>query len=174
MSNARNLANLMGTNTVIPQSKVNLSLAASDMPTGSVLQVLSDEISSPTGNLTTTYADVGLSISITPTSSSSKIWICMNTQGYVVQSGGFGARLLRGTTEIFAPAPTSSTGPLALYSSSGSLYAPVGFQYLDSPSTTSAVTYKIQARKYDGDAAQFLRDMSGTAKAYLTAWEIAG
>ena len=38
MSNARNLADLMGTNTIVPQSKVNLSLAASDMPSDTVLQ----------------------------------------------------------------------------------------------------------------------------------------
>lgn len=81
MSNARKLANLLGTSTTVPSSK--LSLASGDMPTGSVLQCV-----------TTNYPDdfqftlsasgsasdngkmevaTGLNCSITPSSTSSKI-----------------------------------------------------------------------------------------------------
>ena len=98
----------------------------------------------------------------------------MNTFTYMVQSGGLGARLLRNGTDIFNPNAQNSTGPLGVYSSTGSIYAPYGFQYLDSPSTASPITYKIQARKYDSDDSQFMRTNTTDATAYMTVWEIAG
>ena len=98
----------------------------------------------------------------------------MNTFTYMVQSAGLGARLLRNGIDIFNPNAQNSTGPIGIYSSTGSMYSPYGFQYLDSPSTTSPITYKIQARKYDSDASQFMRTNTTDATAYMTVWEIAG
>ena len=76
MSNARKLANLLGTSTTVPSSK--LSLSAADMPTGSVLQVQNTQY---TGTTSTSCADSTnvelshLTVNITPTSTSSIIRI---------------------------------------------------------------------------------------------------
>ena len=149
MSNARNLANLMGTNTLVPQSKVNLSLAASDMPTGSVLQAIySEESSSVTGSSGNTYTTVA-SASITPVSTSSKILI--NFQSVYSANGNahFLGQILRGSTAIgsqtwydnsvsmWAQYPTGSTPD-------SSASYDINMMYLDSPSTTSSTTYYIQ------------------------------
>ena len=48
------------------------------MPTGSVLQVVQAEYSSETSSTSGTYADTGLTATITPTTSSSKILVSVN------------------------------------------------------------------------------------------------
>lgn len=147
MSNARNLASLLGTSATLPSSK--LSLAAGDMPSGSVLQaVYSEGSSSVTGSSANTYTTVA-SASITPVSTSSKILI--NFQSVYSSNGNahFLGRILRGSTAI---------GEQTWYDSSVSMWAqyPTGstpdssasydinLMYLDSPSTTSSTTYNVQ------------------------------
>ena len=79
MSNARNLANLMGTNTLVPQSKVNLSLGASDLPTGSILQVQS---ATEDGDFSGSGQNIDImTLTITPSSTSSKILVMVVHSG---------------------------------------------------------------------------------------------
>ena len=173
MSNARILADLMGTSTTVPSSK--LSLAAADLPSGSVLQIQTGELTTQYQN-TSSYADVGLSVTITPSSSSSKIYIFMNTTAYLPTSSGFGMQLFRDSTEIYDPSAENATGPIAFYNrTTGSIYGSAVLQYLDSPATTSAITYKIKARNYDTDVSYFTRTLgTQVSKAHITAMEIAG
>jgi hypothetical protein len=72
-------------------------------------------------------------------------------------SVGMGIRLLRDTTTIWDP-PQSGTGPFMWYSSGGSttsqeLDGHAMVNYLDSPSTTSSVTYKTQGRPHSSSNA---------------------
>jgi len=92
MSNARILADLMGTSTTVPSSK--LSLAASDMPSGSVLQVKST-IYSPNrvSTTNTSMQDTGLSLSMTLSSSSNKVFIMVNG-GHCYVATGFADGLI--------------------------------------------------------------------------------
>ena len=102
----------------------------------------------------TSYTDVsGLSVTITPTLSTSKILIAASF-GVTASNGGaniywFGVvQLLRGSTSLQAiPAG-------GYYPSAGgihtAIYVPTSFNYLDSPATTSATTYKIQAANFFG------------------------
>ena len=74
MSNARKLANLLGTSTTVPSSK--LSLVAADMPTGSIVQIVSTTKTDGFTTSSSTATDVtGFSASITPTSTSNKILV---------------------------------------------------------------------------------------------------
>ena len=148
-------------------------IKASTLPAGSVLQVQTGILTTG-GALTASWADTGLSVTITPSSTSSKIWILMHTQTYNDANAGLGYKLFRGTTEIFDPNPDNGSGPLGQYTGGNNHYGPATLQYLDSPATTSATTYKIQARRYAANAAHFLRDSTTDGKAYITAWEIAG
>ena len=101
-----------------------------------------------------TFADIGLSASITPSSSSSKILVQVqastgSTVGYSMKT-----RLMRGSTAIHigdaaGNRPRASTENTGIYASTSNLSSfPVSIIFLDSPSTTSAVTYKVQYASY--------------------------
>jgi hypothetical protein len=121
--------------------------------TGAVLQVVSVNKSDTwTYSGSTTFQDItGLAATITPTSSSSKILVQVNinisgTERY------HGARLLRGSTLIGEGDTSSNRSSVSISSGSNqdeptNLYVMrnSSFSFLDSPSTTSATTYKVQA-----------------------------
>ena len=98
----------------------------------------------------TTMTDTGLSVTITPTSATSTILILVSQQiqwRREVTAIGGGFRLMRGATEIFVgynanndAFKLSNTVSQAVFNG----YWPLN--YLDSPATTSATTYKTQAR----------------------------
>jgi hypothetical protein len=102
----------------------------------------------------TGYTDVsGLSVTITPTLSTSKILIACSF-GMTASNGGaniywFGvAQLLRGSTSLQA-IPAGGYYPIG-GGVNTAIYVPTSFNYLDSPATTSATTYKIQAANFFG------------------------
>ncbi len=115
---------------------------------GKVLQVVSsfknDTFS--TSN-TTTFLDVtGLSVSITPSSTSNKILVFFNIA--IGPSSSALYRLMRDSTEI-APATTSgshNSGWMIYCSSDSNISELNSGQHLDSPSTTSQITYKVQIK----------------------------
>ena len=117
---------------------------ASSVDLGKVLQVLIVEDSTEQSISTTTYTDTGLSLSITPSSTSSKILCLWNMHIYNGATGsGFGTRLLRGSTNVFTTAQLYDT-----YSSASEMRVRSDYKHLDSPSTTSAITYKVQVGSY--------------------------
>jgi hypothetical protein len=127
-------------------SAINLSnataLAKAALPTGSVLQVVQNTYASAFSTSSPTFVDTGLSASITPTSSSSKILVIASQPGFTIYSGGGNAiipRLLRGATEILR---------LGQAQNATSTFTAFGINvlYLDSPATTSSTTYKTQIR----------------------------
>ena len=76
MSNARNLADLLGTNTTIQTAKLaDDAVTGAKLPTGSVLQVVQGELGTTTSKSPAQGTDAasGLTATITPSSSSSKI-----------------------------------------------------------------------------------------------------
>lgn len=111
---------------------------------GKVLQVVNATTTTAATNTTTTYADSNLTASITPTSSTSKILVLV-TQGvgHASATQGLKLQLMRNSTSI------SVFGAFAGFVLVSGTYAEVygsylGVNYLDSPATTSAVTYKTQ------------------------------
>ena len=158
MSNARNLANLLGTGSVVPTSK---------MPTGSVLQVVEGTRNDGTNTGSSTYSDAGLSAAITPTSSSSKIFVIVGAgMGNTTAGTNNNVRILRGSTEI------RSFSRVA-FQANGHMNAHQIFTVLDSPSTTSATTYKVQYMT-DGGAFRINDNSGDTSVATITVMEIAG
>ena len=137
---------------------------------GRVLQVVSS--SSTTGTYpTTSFTDVtSSSISITPTSSSSKILYTYTSGGKI--SGGSvnncSLNLLRDSTVI---KDAQRWG----FVQSGSLHVPfpLSVSHVDSPNTTSAVTYKIQLK--EGTSGNWeINDANSLASAVVILMEIAG
>jgi hypothetical protein len=115
---------------------------------GKVLQVVSVFKSDSFSSSSTSFTDVtGLSVTITPTLNTSKILVLATVNG----QGSPGTneatiRLLRDSTAISigdtAGNRTRSSGDIFMLAEGSSTNVAIGF--LDSPATTSAITYKIQ------------------------------
>jgi hypothetical protein len=111
--------------------------------TGKVLQVVNATYSTTFNTSSTSYADTGLSATITPTSSSNKILIIINQTGLLKETSDNAGRikLVRGSSEINLEFENDfgRNGSTDLNAVGGT-----GTSYLDSPATTSATTYKTQ------------------------------
>lgn len=127
------------------------SLTSSQLPTGSVLQVV-QAVKTDTFSTTSasgTFADItGLSVSITPSSASNKILIMAEVRTATPGSNGSFIRAVRDSTAIYIG--DSGGGSRVRIAAQG--YNPdnnsnnnLTIMYLDSPATTSSTTYKIQA-----------------------------
>jgi len=118
------------------------------MPTGSVLQVVQESgASRTTVSSSATWTSTTLTQAVTPTSTSSKILIGLSQHIRVFGShtnvrGGL--RLLRDSTVIWNTVGTGET--VQVRGSPSEIDQVVNIQFLDSPSTTSAVTYTLQIR----------------------------
>jgi hypothetical protein len=125
-------------------------LASSSMPTGSVLQVLQTTKTDIFSTTSTTMVDItGLSISITPSSTSNKILVLFS--GSIASNNNqnsVGIQLSRGGSALFVgDAAGSRVQATAMaYSANVDTQYPANFSYLDSPATTSSTTYTIQMR----------------------------
>jgi hypothetical protein len=125
------------------------SLPDANAPVGSVLQVVSAILTGTVTSSSNTFVDTGMSATITPISTSSKILVLVNHGGVSKNVGNANnslkLRLLRGATVIFSP--------VNLFGFTSSNSYNVGFTvnttFLDSPNTTSAVTYKTQYCNYE-------------------------
>lgn len=116
---------------------------------GKVLQVVYASTGTTVTSTSTSFADTGLSASITPSSTSSKILILVNqAAGYfrATTAAGTSLKLVRNTTDIFTPGGASAQFINIGGASSVEIKTIIPVQYLDSPSTTSSTTYKVQGR----------------------------
>jgi hypothetical protein len=111
---------------------------------GKVLQVVYGSYATETTSSTSTYADTGLTATITPTLNTSKILVIVSQQGVLKDDGAALNRvrlqLLRGATVILKMGDMTGYTNTTLNLNIGS----VSGTYLDAPATTSATTYKTQ------------------------------
>jgi len=114
------------------------------LPSGSVIQVKQAILSSQVAISTaSTYEDI-MSVSITPTSSSNKILVHFSVGAMAHSANDVGLRLLRDSTTIVQRARHAYSAAGGWEGLSGDL------KHLDSPSTTSSITYKVQGKKAAG------------------------
>ena len=113
-----------------------------DLPSGSVLQVVQTTSTTETNtSATQTWVDVAATATITPTSAASKILVLHSAGGMsLAQDVSVSFQLLRGSTAVMV---LDRLGYSALNSW---LPFPYSVNYVDSPNTTSATTYKFQVR----------------------------
>jgi len=111
---------------------------------GKVLQVVNATYGTAVSNATSTFADTGLTATITPTLATSKILVIFNQNGVSKGTGNASSRidmrLMRGATNIL------SVGSYFLYDGTNVeiVGETISASYLDTPNTTSATTYKTQ------------------------------
>lgn len=142
-----------GDGTIGGVSAGGYGLTDADLPNGSVVQVVyaGSQPSATISTTSTSYIDSGVTASITPSSSSNKVYVLTTIHIYL----GIGAAnawhrcnfaLKRGSTTIYETSSSASAGySFSLYSTDASdrTMMKTSFPYLDSPATTSSVTYDI-------------------------------
>ena len=139
---------------------------------GKVLQVVNFQTSTPAQIASSTWTDTGVTVTITPSASTSKILIQVAMCGvgkYGSTGAGCGLRLLRGSTTIIMFEELAGY----LFNNNDNDIGGSGTTYLDSPATTSATTYKVQFNNYGGTSggAKINRAGGGTASS-ITVLEI--
>jgi hypothetical protein len=119
---------------------------------GKVLQVVSSTYNTQTINSTISYADTGLTATITPSSATSKI-LCLVNQSGILKVGGTDnacyVQLLRGGSSIIEFEKAGGYTNTSSYNG----VASASTAYLDSPATTSATTYKTQFKSEEAGGA---------------------
>jgi hypothetical protein len=111
---------------------------------GKVLQVVQGTLATGPQTTSTTFIDTGLSVSITPTSATSKILVqCFIPQVELSTNiNSANLRIIRGTSDVVINATETFNMGAASYTYARSI--PVTLIKLDAPATTSALTYKLQ------------------------------
>jgi len=115
---------------------------ATNSSVGKVLQVVFNSYSTAAVSSSSTFADTGLTATITPSSISSKILVIFSTNGVSKSAAAsnlaLSIRLVRGATTLQTPIGSGlyTNSALELRGTS------VSGTHLDSPATTSATTYK--------------------------------
>ena len=122
-------------------------IVSSAQPAGAVLQVIQTTKSDVFTTTSTSYTDVtGLSVSITPTSATSKILVFGTI--IISNTGDMAAmQLVRGSTPIQVGIAASNRYAATAdfrASADAAVSGAIPLNFLDSPSTTSSTTYKIQ------------------------------
>ena len=137
---------------------------------GKLLQVVNAKTNTQFNTTSTSLVAVtNLSAAITPSATSSKILIMVNFTGTNATAGKTtNTTIYRGSTNL---AMQSSTGIMGLFSNEASEYKGYSYHYLDTPSSTSALTYQVYAMTDSGGTAQLM--VNGNT-ASITLMEIAG
>jgi len=135
---------------------------------GTVLQVVNAQSTTPTAvNNTTTFSSLSLSASITPTSATSKILVLLSVTGLSNNASIVGVKLQRNGSDI------RTYGFVAHLNASTGMSHTNGMNYLDSPASTSALTYSVLGNSNQGLTTFQYSDGAGTQVSSITLMEIA-
>ena len=177
---------------IIPSGQTLDASAGFVPPAGSVVQVLQAYKTDVSSISSTTYASIaGLSVNITPTSTSSKILVSMSVafSARTQLDSLYAAFGKNGSVLTASIADAASNRPRATLSIfPGDATGVDNFQghgtqtYLDSPATTSQITYSVMMRTANGNAMNINRTWSdrdtigydGRWTSSITVMEIAG
>ena len=147
------------------------------MPAGAILQVVRGTTSSNVDVSSNSPQDLGLSATITPKFSNSKIYITCNVSAlisaYQGSDRGFALYIYRGSTQVLVPDGNYGDGYFYqnINSTTCQIITRVSQDYIDSPSTTSATTYKIYASTHHG---RTVGVCAGNSINTITLMEVAG
>jgi hypothetical protein len=136
------------TGTIITTGSSGQSIPKAALPTGSVLQVVQTVKTDTFTTTSSSFTDItGLSVSITPTSASNKILVIYSVMTGASSTQGPNIRLVRNSTAIaigdVAGSRTQTTSN-SFATGTNFVVDMQNMNFLDSPTTTSATTYKLQ------------------------------
>jgi hypothetical protein len=133
-------------------------------------QVVQTTTTASTSTTSGTYVDAtGMSATITPTSSTSKVLVTMNfdanTNGNPSNYNVTQMQIVRNSTAIYSDAIVSA---YTTQLTSGALFNQrVTMTFLDSPATTSATTYKLQVLKGSGSTSAGINSFGAACSVIL-------
>ena len=159
-----------GTLGVTGATTLSNQLTDANMSAGSVLQVVNASTTTEVSTTSDTFIDTGLTASITPSSTSSKILVLYTLQQFINASAGVSKfKLFRASTELILHGFQG-------YAGGSTQMSKAPHQFLDSPSTTSATTYKVQFNSAAGGHNVVMQydDSNGDGFSEITLMEIAG
>lgn len=127
---------------------------------GKVVQISANNYTSPLSTTSQTYVDMGVTADITPTAATSRILVVFSGNVALTSTSNTALfNLVRNGTNIAQPSSGSVPSSFNVYSTDvGS--RPVTWMYLDSPNSTSLLTYKMQWRLDASFTAYYLRHVS--------------
>ena len=135
---------------------------------GKVLQVVTATDSTTRNTTSSSFVTASntLSVNITPSSTSSKIFIIVSAAGYINATGDANYTIYRESTNL-----GGSNGMTTMYNETAAqINSSIAMSYLDSPSSTSELTYQVYFKTAAGTAYLNYPNM----KASITTYEIAG
>ena len=151
-------------------------LPTTRLPAGSVLQVVQAVKTDTATTTSLTFGDItGLSVAITPTSATSKILVLLTLGGIAINPNAARINLVRNSTDIAQPDSGTYKATMSPYPGAINASRNTSINWLDSPATTSATTYKVQWC-VDGSTAYLNRHVSGgdyNSVSTITVMEIA-
>lgn len=120
------------------------AIQRSQLPSGSMLQILQTTLT-PGGGVSIASnagATTVMSLAITPNFSTSRVWVCVSSHleinNATAGSMSWGERILRTSTEVY------SSSEKWFYNGNIQMFEAWQTSYLDSPGTTSSITYNFQ------------------------------
>ena len=134
---------------------------------GKVLQVVSTNSTTYFTSSSSSLTDItGMSVAITPSATNSKILVMVDfSADSFGDNTNYGFQLIRGSTAV----GNGVSGNVVAHFNANE-FDTMAITYLDSPSTTSATTYKLQFKSFNGGAISFNRSQSSST--YQTASNI--
>jgi len=152
------------------------TIPASKMPSGTVIAVYTSVLTSQVTFSSSSHTDSGLTVTLTPQSANSKFILTITGKTHIDTTSTNGAtdhEIYRNSTLIQKGVHTNYFNRADF---SSDYYPVFNLTHIDSPSTTSSVTYKMMGRKYGGSDAPWTLAASnaGTRYASLTIMEIQG
>jgi hypothetical protein len=169
----------MAISTINAASLGTSQLADANMAPGSVIQVVQGTTTVQVNTSSASLVDTGLTATITPQFTTSKILVLVS-QSLAVSNAtnGFnsiGLAIVRNSTNVFFSDRALAIRAGLSGSSDVIVDALVAFNYLDSPSTTSATTYKTQFRAFDTNngVIRAQESLNTTSASSITLMEIA-
>ena len=162
----------------LPAGTVTAATLASGVG-GKILQILNGSTSTESSTSSTSFSDNGLSLAITPSATSSKILVMVNVgvqSSANTYNAGVSIKLLRDSTTIHTPYLNSEVyGFFYASSSTANMLDRYPLTVLDSPNTTSSITYKTQhaALSTSHTTKSQPSGSGGTSTSYITLMEVA-
>jgi hypothetical protein len=146
-------------------------------PSGHVIQVKSATKDDTFNTTSSSFTDItGLSVSITPSSTSNKVLVMVNIGTHDFTAAATGAyQIVRGSTAIgVGSTSTAATMGMTINADRGEGHS---MTFLDEPNTTAATTYKLQVRS-PGSNTLYINERQGSTDyrtiSTITVMEVAG
>jgi hypothetical protein len=153
--------------TGIPAAQLTGQVPAANATSGSIVQVVTGSTSTNVTNSTSTFVDTGITATITPKFSTSRILVLISILGLFKSSGNSNNRIgiqLQRNGSVLDQSLANLWTQTAVDARQSSVY-----NYTDTPASTSALTYKLQfCNEQNVAEARFQRDSnSGTSSIML-------